>query len=390
MSSQSTQSSDPNAGPPLARTALYDLHVARSARMVPFAGYEMPLQYLSGVIKEHLHTRMAAGLFDVSHMGQIAIRPRSASLQEAAAALEQLVPADIIGLGSGRQRYTLLTNTRGGIIDDVMVAKLGDRLMLVVNATTKAADAAHLRTHLAAACSIEPLPERALLALQGPRAEEVLAGYDPTIASMRFMEIRDARIAGVDCLLSRSGYTGEDGFEISLAAGAAEGLARAFLHHDAVAPIGLAARDSLRLEAGLCLYGSDLDVDTNPVEAALERTIPKCRRAGGSRAGGFPGADEVLTVLAAGARRRRVGLRPEGRAPVRGGAHLYGDADASAPIGIVTSGGFGPSLGAPIAMGYVERARSQPGTRLFAAVRGARLPVLVTPLPFIPHTYKRG
>ena len=218
----------------------------------------------------------------------------------------------------------------------------------------------------------------------------VLAGHDPTIASMRFMDVRAARIAGIECLVSRSGYTGEDGFELSVPADAAEDLARALLRHDAVAPIGLAARDSLRLEAGLCLYGSDLDAATNPVEAALEWTIQKSRRSGGSRAGGFPGADVVSAAFATGPRRRRVGLRPEGRAPVRGGSELYADAESRALIGTVTSGGFGPTLGAPISMGYVERGHWEPGTRLFAAVRGARLPVLVTPLPFVPHTYKRG
>jgi aminomethyltransferase len=388
MTTSSTVSSA--AHPPLRRTPLYDLHLAHGAKMVPFAGYEMPVQYAPGVLKEHLHTRQAAGLFDVSHMGQIVLRPRSGSAADAAAALEQLVPADIIGLGAGRQRYTVLTNAHGGILDDLMVANLGNHLLLVVNAATKDADEAHLRAHLSASCAIEPAPECALLALQGPRAEAVLAAHDPAIAAMRFMDVRAARIAGAECLISRSGYTGEDGFEIGLSADAAAEVAGALLRHEAVAPIGLAARDSLRLEAGLCLYGSDLDADTDLVEAALEWTIPKSRRAGGSRAGGFPGADTVLAALANGARRRRVGLRPEGRAPVRGGAQLYADAEAQTPVGVVTSGGYGPSLAAPIAMGYVERERCAPGTRLLAEVRGARLPVLVAPLPFVPHAYKRG
>ena len=377
------------APPLLRRTALYDLHLAQGARMVPFAGYAMPLQYASGVIKEHLHTRASAGLFDVSHMGQIVIRPRSGSLQDAALALEQLVPADIVGLSSARQRYTVLTNQHGGIIDDLMVARLEARMLLVVNAATKDSDEAHLRIHLAATCSIEPLPDQALLALQGPRAEAVLAQHDPTIASMRFMDVRAAQLGGVHCLISRSGYTGEDGFEISVAASSAEGLACALLRDGAVAPIGLAARDSLRLEAGLCLYGSDLNPETNPVEAALEWTIAKCRRAGGARAAGFIGAAAVLSALATGPHRRRVGLRPEGRAPVRAGAQLYAEPEGNVPIGTVTSGGFGPSLGAPIAMAYVQRDHARFGTRLFASVRGTRLPALVTPIPFVPHAYKR-
>jgi aminomethyltransferase len=379
-----------SAPPSLRRTPLHDLHVANKAKLVPFAGYEMPVQYAAGVLKEHLHTRAAAGLFDVSHMGQIAIRPKSGSVRDAALALEQLVPADVVGLAAGRQRYTLLTNGEGGIRDDLMVANVGTHLMLVVNAAVKDEDAAHLEQHLAPACSVEPLPEQALLALQGPRAEAVLAAHDSTVGSMRFMDVRSARISGIDCLVARSGYTGEDGFEISVSADRAEDVARALLRHEAVALIGLGARDSLRLEAGLCLYGSDIDGKTTPVEAALEWTIPKCRRLGGSRAGGFRGAERVLAELADGPRRRRVGLRPEGRAPVRGGTHLYSDSEASAPTGIVTSGGFGPTVGGPIAMGYVERDYSIPGGRLFAAVRGARLPILVAPLPFVPHTYKRG
>lgn len=375
---------------PLQRTPLYDLHREHGAKMVPFAGYEMPVQYAAGVLKEHLHTRTAAGLFDVSHMGQILLRPRAGSVEDVATALEQLVPADIVSLGVGRQRYTMLTNPQGGILDDVMVANSGDHLMLVVNAATKAQDEDHIRSHLSGACAIEPQPDRALLALQGPRAEAVLSAHDPGITSMRFMDIRAVRIAGADCVVSRSGYTGEDGFEISVPADAAVSLARALLSHEAVALIGLGARDSLRLEAGLCLYGSDLDGATTPVEAALEWSIQKSRRAGGSRAGGFPGADVVLAELASGPRRRRVGLRPEGRAPVRGGTQLFANAEGDTPIGTVTSGGFGPTLGAPMAMGYVDRAAAESGTRMFAAVRGARLPVVVAPLPFVPHTYKRG
>lgn len=378
---------NPAAPVGLRRTPLYDFHLRNGARMVPFAGYEMPVQYQAGVIKEHQHTRTAAGLFDVSHMGQIVLRPRG-SVAEVAAALERLVPADIVGLAPGRQRYTVFTNDGGGILDDLMAANLGSHLMLVVNAATKEADEQHLRRHLSAACAVEMLPDRALLALQGPQAEAVLAGYDPAVESMRFMDVRALRIAGIDCVVSRSGYTGEDGFEIGMPADAAEDIAGALLRHEAVAPIGLAARDTLRLEAGLSLYGSDLDPDTTPVEGAIDWSIQTCRRTG-SRAGGFPGADVVLRELACGPRRRRVGLRPEGRAPVRGGAPLYADADAASPIGIVTSGGFGPTVGAPIAMGYVGSDSSQPGTRRFAAVRGARLPVLVAALAAVPHRYKR-
>ena len=374
--------------PALRRTPLHGLHVRLGARMVAFAGYDMPVQYPSGIIKEHLHTRAAAGLFDVSHMGQIAVRPRSGRCADALRALETLVPGDMLGLVAGRQRYTVLTNAAGGVLDDLMVANQGDRLLLVVNAGNKAADEAHLRAHMADACLVDPLADRALLALQGPKAEAVLAALAPEIEAMRFMDVRSVTLLDHRCFISRSGYTGEDGFEISIGASEAEAFCDALLGNAEVAPAGLGARDSLRLEAGLCLHGSDLDETTTPVEAALEWTVAKARRAGGARAGGFPGAEVILPQLSKGAARRRVGLRPEGRAPVRGGAALFPQENDGATAGTVTSGGFGVSLGAPVAMGYVPAAAAGPGTRMFAEVRDRRLPVVVAELPFVPTRYK--
>jgi aminomethyltransferase len=373
----------------LKRTPLHALHLARGARMVPFAGYEMPVQYASGVMKEHLHTREAAGLFDVSHMGQIALRAKSGRVADAAAALERLVPQDIRGLAPGRQRYAQFTNDSGGILDDLMVANFGEYLFLVVNAACKAEDDAHLRAQLSDACVIEQLAERALLALQGPKAESVLAKFCPDVAAMRFMDAGPRRIDGIECFVSRSGYTGEDGFEISVPADRAERLAAALLDNEDVLPIGLGARDSLRLEAGLCLYGHDIDATTTPVEATLQWSIQKSRRNDGVRAGGFPGADVILAQLENGAPRRRVGLKPEGRAPVREGAPLFADGASSEQIGSVTSGGFGPSLGAPIAMGYLPTPHAGPGGAVFAELRGQRLPLRVTAMPFVPNTYKR-
>jgi aminomethyltransferase len=349
----------------------------------------MPVQYPAGVMKEHLHARAAAGLFDVSHMGQIALRPRSGRIADAARALEALVPADILGLPQGRQRYAVFTNDAGGILDDLMASNQGDHLFLVVNASRKEEDEAHLRAHLSDACEIEPLRDRALVALQGPLAEDALASFAPEARAMRFMDARALDLMGERCLVSRSGYTGEDGFEISLPAGKAEAFCAALLQKPAVAPIGLGARDSLRLEAGLCLYGADLDEGTTPVEAALEWSIGKARRAGGARAGGFPGSGVILAQLADGATRRRVGLKPEGRAPVRAGAPLYREAEGGESVGAVTSGGFGVSLGAPVAMGYVGTDVAREGTMVFAEVRGKRLPAQVAPLPFVPARYKR-
>jgi aminomethyltransferase len=374
---------------PLRRTPLYALHVRLGARMVPFAGYEMPLQYPGGIIAEHLHTRAAASLFDVSHMGQIAVRPRSGRIEDAARALEALVPGDIVALAPGRQRYTLLTNDAGGVRDDIMVSHQDDHLAVVVNAACKESDEAHLAASLADICEVTMLDDRALVALQGPRAEAALAQLAPQVRGMRFMDALPIDIMGATCLVSRSGYTGEDGFEIGIAAAHAEAFCEALLRDESVAMAGLGARDTLRLEAGLCLYGSDLDIDTTPVEAALEWTIAPARRAGGARAGGFPGAQRVLDELANGAARRRVGLRPQGRAPVRAHATLFCDGPSAAAIGMVTSGGFGPSLDAPIAMGYVSTSCAQSGTPLFAEVRGKRLPVTVSELPFVAPHYKR-
>src|SRR6195256_4179470 len=286
---------------PLKRTPLHALHIACGGKMVPFAGYDMPVQFATGVLREHLHTRERAGLFDVSHMGQIALRPKSGRLEDAALALERLVPQDIVGVPPGRQRYAQFTNQSGGILDDLMVANFGSHLFLVVNAACKAEDEAHLRAHLADACIIEPHPERALIALQGPKAEAVLATFCAEAAPMRFMDAGPHRVQGIDCFVSRSGYTGEDGFEISVPADQAERLATALLDHESVLPIGLGARDSLRLEAGLCLYGHDIDITTTPVEAALQWSIQKGRRGGGARPGGFPGAQTILAQFEGGA-----------------------------------------------------------------------------------------
>ncbi|MEA2883965.1 MAG: aminomethyltransferase [Bradyrhizobium sp.] len=373
----------------LKHTPLHALHVARGGKLVPFAGYEMPVQFSAGVLKEHLHTRERAGLFDVSHMGQIALRAKSGRVEDAARALERLVPQDVVAIPPGRQRYAQFTNEAGGILDDLMVANAGDHLFLVVNASCKAADEAHLRAQLSEVCIIEPLPDRALLALQGPKAEAVLATFCADVATMRFMDAGPRRVNGIDCLVSRSGYTGEDGFEISVPAADAEALANALLDNDDVLPIGLGARDSLRLEAGLCLYGHDIETTTTPVEAALSWSIQKSRRSGGARAGGFFGADVILGQLESGAPRKRVGLRPEGRAPVREGAPLFADETSREQIGRVSSGGFGPSLNAPVAMGYLPTALASDGAIVFAELRGQRLPLRVTAMPFVPNTYKR-
>lgn len=373
----------------LRRTPLYDLHVSLGGKMVPFAGYDMPVQYPAGVLKEHLQTRTSAGLFDVSHMGQIALRPKSGKVEDAARALERIVPQDIVAVAPGRQRYAQFTNKDGGILDDLMVANFGDHLFLVVNAACKAEDEAHLRANLSDTCVIEQLADRALIALQGPKAEATLAKLCAEAPAMKFMDSGPHEVAGLACFVSRSGYTGEDGFEISVPAADAERLAKTLLENPDVMPIGLGARDSLRLEAGLCLYGHDIDTETTPVEAALEWSVQKSRRSGGARAGGFPGAEKILAHFDHGASRRRVGLRAEGRAPVREGASLFADSECGEPIGKVTSGGFGPSLNAPVAMGYVPTSLSALDTKLFAEVRGQRLPLTVAAMPFVKNTYKR-
>jgi aminomethyltransferase len=365
----------------LLHLGLEALHEEIGGKMVPFAGYRMPVQYPDGVLKEHLHTRAAAGLFDVSHMGQVILRPKGA-MDDLKLAFEALMPVDVLGLAEGRQRYGLFTNDQGGILDDLMFANRGDHLYVVVNAACKAADIAHM-TAAMPGVSVEPVTDRALLALQGPGAEAALSALVPGIDTMRFM---DHRVFG-DIWVSRSGYTGEDGFEVSLPEAQAQGFARGLLAQPGVAPIGLGARDSLRLEAGLCLYGHDIDTTTSPVEANLTWAIQKARKAGGAREGGFPGATRILHELAHGSERLRVGLRPEGRAPMREGVALF--ALDGTPVGRVTSGGFGPSVNAPIAMGYVARSHANLGTTLLGEVRGKRLPVTVTELPFQPTTYKR-
>lgn len=373
---------------PLLTTPLHALHLSLNARMVPFAGYDMPVQYPAGVMKEHLHTRAKAGLFDVSHMGQVIVKASSGTFEDAALALEKLVPVDILGLKPGRQRYGFFTDEAGGILDDLMLANRGDHLFVVVNAACKGADIAHMQAHLTG-CSVTPLEDRALIALQGPAAETVLASLNADVAAMKFMDVRDVTLAGADCIVSRSGYSGEDGFEISVPSDKAEELSRALLAHPDCEAIGLGARDSLRLEAGLCLYGNDIDTTTSPIEASLEWAIQKARRSGGEREGGFPGAERILRELTNGTLRRRVGLKPEGKAPVRAHARLFADAEGTRDIGEVTSGTFGPSVEGPVAMGYVPASHAAPGTQIFAEVRGKYLPVTVSALPFITLTYKR-
>lgn len=356
-------------------TPLAALHRALGGKLVDFAGYLLPVQYPAGIMAEHRQCRQSAALFDVSHMGQVELIGDGAD-----AALERLVPGAIRDLAEGRQRYTYFTNQAGGILDDLMVARLPGRLALVVNAACKADDLAHLRANLAG-IEVRESNERALIALQGPLAVEALARHAPGVTDLRFMSVAELEVAGAPALVSRSGYTGEDGFEISLPADKAEAVARLLLAEPEAAAAGLGARDSLRLEAGLCLYGHDLRPDITPVEADLAWAIGKRRRA----EGGFPGAEVILKQLAEGASRRRVGLKPEGRAPVREGAELTDEEGRK--VGFVTSGGFGPSLGVPIAMGYVTEVLATPGTRLFATVRGKRLPVVVSALPFVPQRY---
>ena len=369
----------------LLKTPLHALHIELGARMVPFAGYDMPVQYPLGVMKEHQHTREHAGLFDVSHMGQIRLTGA-----DVAQALEALVPVDIIDLPVGMQRYAMFTNEHGGILDDLMVANLGnDQLFLVVNAACKEQDLAHLRNHLSEHCSIEPLfEERALLALQGPQAVTVLERLAPEVAYMTFMQFAAVPLLGADCFVSRSGYTGEDGFEISVPADQAEALARRLLAEPEVQTIGLGARDSLRLEAGLCLYGHDMNEQTTPIEASLLWAISKARRVDGPRAGGFPGAERIFAQQQQGVARKRVGLLPQERTPVREGAEIV-DADGT-PIGTVCSGGFGPTLGAPLAMGYVDTAFASLDVDVWAIVRGKKVPMKVAKMPFVPQRYYRG
>ncbi|WP_462379279.1 glycine cleavage system aminomethyltransferase GcvT [Pseudomonas sp. Marseille-QA0892] len=369
----------------LAQTPLHDLHLELGARMVPFAGYEMPVQYPLGVMKEHLHTREHAGLFDVSHMGQVLVRGTGA-----ASALESLTPIDVIDLPVGMQRYAMFLDENGGILDDLMIANLGaDTFFLVVNAACKTQDLAHIQKHLGGHCEVTSLfSARALLALQGPKAVDVLMRLAPEVRSMTFMSIATVRLLGVDCYVSRSGYTGEDGYEISVPTKHAEMLARSLLAESEVQPIGLGARDSLRLEAGLCLYGHDMSAATTPVEAALTWAISKARRSDGERAGGFPGAERIFTQQRTGVSRKRVGLLPQERIPVREGTQIVnGQGDE---IGQICSGGFGPTLAAPVAMGYIDCEHAAIDTDVWAIVRGKRVAMKVSKTPFVPQRYYRG
>ncbi|MFZ1726390.1 MAG: glycine cleavage system aminomethyltransferase GcvT [Albidovulum sp.] len=371
----------------LKRTVLYDLHVSLGGKMVPFAGYEMPVQYPMGVMKEHLHTRAAAGLFDVSHMGQVLLAARSGRIEDAALALERLVPVDVLGLKEGRQRYAMFTNDAGGIRDDLMVANRGDHLFLVVNAACKEADFAHLQAHLTD-CDLGMVADRALLALQGPKAEAALARLVPDVVDMAFMDVAIRQWDSAELWISRSGYTGEDGFEISVPEKFAVKLAHALLDMVEVEPVGLGARDSLRLEAGMCLYGHDIDTETSPVEANLTWAIQKARRNGGAREGGFPGAARILKELSDGPSRRRVGLRPDGRAPMREGTEIFATPEGGEAIGTITSGGFGPSIEGPMAMAYLPADLTE-GSTVYGEVRGKRLPATIAQMPFQPTKYKR-
>lgn len=372
----------------LLHTPLIDLHLSLGAKMVPFAGFEMPVQYPLGVMKEHLHCRAAAGLFDVSHMGQVILRGESYA--QVALALEALIPVDILGLADGRQRYGFFLNDHGGIEDDLMLARRGDEVFMVVNAACKTADIARMRTALEPqGITVEEVTSRALLALQGPQAEAALAEIVVEAAAMTFMDVAIFPSAYGPLWVSRSGYTGEDGFEISVGAQESEALARRLLEDARVEAIGLGARDSLRLEAGLCLYGHDMDAAVTPAAAALTWAIQKVRRSGGARAGGFAGAEVVLAELQNGAVMRRVGLLPEGRAPMREGVELFLTQEGGAPVGRVTSGGFGPTVGGPVAMGYLPTEAAETGTVVYGELRGKRMPVRVAALPFVPANFKR-
>ena len=365
---------------PLLTTPLDSLHRELGGKMVPFAGYAMPVQYPAGVMTEHLHTRNAAGLFDVSHMGQAEITG-----PDCARWLETLVPGDIQGLGIGKTRYTVFTNDQGGILDDLMVSKLAeDHLFLVINAACKHADFAHMKAKIGDKVSLRMIEDRALVALQGPKAAETMAKIAPQAGAMTFMTIREIVIAGISCLATRSGYTGEDGWEISVPTDRAEDLVRALLALPGVMPAGLGARDSLRLEAGLCLYGSDIDTATTPVEANLSWIMNKRRRA----EGGFPGAAVIQKQLADGSARLRVGIQPLGRAPAR--AHTEITDAAGNRLGEICSGGFGPSADRPIAMGYVPREFAAIGTKIKLVVRGKALDAEIAALPFVPHRYVKA
>jgi aminomethyltransferase len=374
---------DATSSSPLLQTPLHALHLELGARMVPFAGYAMPVQYPAGIIAEHRQCRASAALFDVSHMGQLRLVG-----PDAAAALESLVPQDVLDLPVGKQRYAFFTNAAGGLLDDLMITRRADDLFLVVNAGCKDADTRHLVTEIGHRCQIVPMPDHALLALQGPKAVDALARINGGVAALTFMSGGHFALAGTDCFVTRSGYTGEDGFEISVPATHAIALARTLLAQPEVEAAGLGARDTLRLEAGLCLYGHDIDTATTPVEAGLTWAIQKVRRPGGARAGGYPGQDALGAQLTQGVATRRIGLTGLERTPVREGAPLV-DGHGH-PVGRVTSGTVGPSVGLPIAMGYVAANHAGIGSALYAEVRGKRVPMRVTAMPFAPHRYFRG
>ena len=369
----------------LFNTPLHDLHVELGARMVPFAGYSMPVQYPAGLMAEHLHTRTAAGLFDVSHMGQLRLEG-----PDAATAFESLMPVDVMDLPVGKQRYGLLLNDAGGIIDDLMFFNTGGGIFIIVNGACKVVDIAHIQQKIGTYCKVIPMPEMALLALQGPQAVTALSRLAPGVEKLVFMTGGRFDVTGCDCFLTRSGYTGEDGFEISVHADQAEKLARALLAQPEVKPIGLGARNSLRLEAGLCLYGNDIDTTTTPVEASLNWAIQKVRRSGGARAGGFPGAEKILAQLSDPSTldRKRVGLMALERVPVRDHTALHALTGDS--IGEVTSGLLGPSINQPVAMGYVAAEFASIGTKLHAMVRGKPVLMQVTAMPFVANNYFRG
>ncbi|MEM9239837.1 MAG: glycine cleavage system aminomethyltransferase GcvT [Pseudomonadota bacterium] len=371
----------------LKHTPLHALHEELGGKMVPFAGYAMPVQYGLGVMKEHLHTRAKAGLFDVSHMGQVILR-HDDGYMAVADAMERLLPSNLLDLGNGRQRYGFFTDASGGILDDLMMARRGDEMFVVVNAACKAADLAHMRAGLGDV-DVQEITDRALLALQGPSSEAVLATFAPEVEDMSFMDVAILPTRFGDLWISRSGYTGEDGYEISVKDNQSDALARALLSHEDVEPIGLGARDSLRLEAGLCLYGHDIDRSTSPVEARLGWAVSSMRQNGGARTGRFPGADRILAELETGPDRRRVGLRPETRAPMREGTELFETETSETAVGHITSGAFGPTMGAPVSMGYLPRALSKSDTLVYGTVRGKRLPARVTALPFTPAQFKR-
>ena len=371
----------------LRKTPLYDLHRDLGAKLTEFAGYEMPVQYGLGILSEHQHTRAKAGLFDVSHMGQVILRGRS--YQETALALEKLLPTDVLGLEVGRQRYGLLTTNSGGILDDLMFSNRGDHIFIVLNAACKNSDIKHLKSLLEPEILVEEVLNRALIALQGPASETVLGELNPQVKNMKFMDVETLLVSGVECWISRSGYTGEDGFEISIPAADAEPVTRSILSNENVEFIGLGARDSLRLEAGLCLYGHDINQATTPVEASLTWAIQKVRRANGERAGGFIGSKIILKQLDEGTERKRVGFLPQTRAPMREGVEVFETESSEDTIGKITSGGYGPTVGYPVAMGYIDSKYTHNKNNFFGELRGKRVPVKVSKIPFVPLNFKR-